>query len=156
MEQAFKVTSESKGWLSPLPLSPGERKIGRGKGDSSIAERTHRRHSQLRAGGGRSLWGKWLRVGTSACLPPRAHASLDTDGVRVVGPRLRARWLYEEAAGRQAPGIRGMKAWAVRTFSGRSPAWTYPVTEDSQCSCWNVSWHCWCRSDSPWYRQTSW
>lgn len=31
MEQTFKVAPESKGWLSPFPLSPRERKIGRGK-----------------------------------------------------------------------------------------------------------------------------
>lgn len=57
MGQACEVAPDSRGWLSLPSLSPRyqEGKIGRGKGEASFAEGTRRGHSQLRAGGNRSL-----------------------------------------------------------------------------------------------------
>lgn len=83
LEQAFQLAPESKGWLSPFPLSPRcqERKIVRGKGEAYIVEGDFTGCSQLRAGGGRSLQGKWLRAGASMdlCFPGRMQLWMQTE-----------------------------------------------------------------------------
>lgn len=92
MKQPLKVAPEGKGWLSPLPLSPRcqEGKIGRGKGDASIAEAgltgdiVKGRGWQESTRKTAESWDFCVRLLLGVA------AALDVDGVRVVGPGVKA------------------------------------------------------------------
>lgn len=88
MEQTLKVAPEGKGWPSPLPLSPRcqEGKIGRGKGEASIAEAGLTGDTVKGRGWQESTWKTTKSWDFCVRLLLGVDAALDADGVRVVGP----------------------------------------------------------------------